>query len=68
MSWLSREDGPLHYSDGTHRWVAWDDDQEKWETKVRAHLEAHLSTRAGHNPYRSPPLHIERCPNCGWRL
>ncbi|MEV4759933.1 hypothetical protein AB0J86_33220 [Micromonospora sp. NPDC049559] len=43
MGILRRGDEPMHYEDGSHRWVPPDPDmdQEAWEVSVRAHQEKH---------------------------
>jgi hypothetical protein len=42
MSLLRDEDAPLHYGDGSHRWVAPSaEQQDAWTAKVKMHLEEH---------------------------
>lgn len=42
MSRLSKGDEPLHYSDGSHRWIPPRDmPPEKWAAIVAEHLERH---------------------------
>lgn len=48
-------DEQLHYSDGSHRWVCPDpdDDQVAWTWRVRQHVRAHQAQpNAGRNPSR----------------
>lgn len=41
-------DDRLHYSDGSHRWIAPDGvQQEAWDAGMRAHLFLHLATMGG---------------------
>jgi hypothetical protein len=68
----------LHYSDGSHRWVARSaSGQVAWEAQVRAHLERHRSTmggplppeelrrrRAPRIPRQRPPLRIVTPTGC----
>ncbi|MDH6460437.1 hypothetical protein M2302_000592 [Micromonospora sp. A200] len=44
MSVIRGGDERFHYSDGSHRWIPPDpdDDQEAWEAMVRQHQERHL--------------------------
>ena len=54
VSSLKPGDDEIHYSDGSHRWMCPDPDdaaQEKWRTRLDAHIEAHRDLG---NPGRSP--------------
>jgi hypothetical protein len=57
MSLLKDNDAPLHYSDGSHRWIASDpDQQDAWVDKVKAHLEEHRrSPKVGYTTRTSQP-------------
>ena len=72
MSYFSEEDEPMHYFDGSHRWLAPDDDtpQDVWEATVRAHVARHrrddrgaflpprgVNRNAGQEPRRGRPAH-----------
>jgi hypothetical protein len=56
VSILGKGDGPLHYSDTSHRWIAPPEiEQRAWEAKLRAHLDLHLTTRGSvRDPTRLP--------------
>lgn len=42
MGLIDRGNEEIHYSDGSHRWIAPPDiDQEMWEAGMRAHLARH---------------------------
>src|SRR6266498_142238 len=48
MSILHNGDGPMHYSDNSHRWIAPPDvEQSVWEAGLRAHLALHRVTLGG---------------------
>ena len=48
MSSLLPGDRHMHYSDGSHRWIAPPNmDQLSWEAHVRVHKEQHLKTMGG---------------------
>ncbi|HEX8630370.1 MAG TPA: hypothetical protein VF755_19595 [Catenuloplanes sp.] len=56
MSHLRVGDESLHYSDGSHRWVCRDPEQDPtaWTARIREHLLAHHAhPYAGRNPARS---------------
>ena len=56
MGRLQRGDENLHYSDGSHRWIARGDiDQEIWEAAVRAHKAKHLRAPHSHELSRRAP-------------
>lgn len=59
MGLIDRGDEDLHYSDGSHRWIApYGVDQQRWETGLRAHLARHRSG-VPEQPPRSPRDGIE---------
>jgi hypothetical protein len=48
MSWLYAGDDALHYSDHSHRWIAPPDmEQDRWEAKLRGHLDQHRTSMGG---------------------
>lgn len=48
MSSLHPGDADMHYSDGSHRWLApVHIDQKRWKDKVGRHMQEHLSTMGG---------------------
>lgn len=48
MSVLREGDEDMHYSDGSHRWIAPPGtEQGLWEVGVRAHLSRHMATMGG---------------------
>lgn len=51
MSVLRDGDQPLHYEDGSHRWVCPDPDgdPEAWRRRVAIHKQRHLSGRDPHS-------------------
>jgi hypothetical protein len=51
MSVLKPGDESMHYSDGSHRWVAPAGDTGQWRARVQAHVDAHRdSPDSGHSP------------------
>lgn len=51
MSVLREGDEDMHYSDGSHRWIAPPGtEQGLWEVGVRAHLSRHMATMGGPVP------------------
>jgi hypothetical protein len=57
MNILRPGDEPMHYEDGSHRWVppTADMDQEAWEAAIRAHLHHHRETFGGNSSARANP-------------
>ncbi|MEU1689433.1 hypothetical protein [Micromonospora sp. NPDC005707] len=53
MSILRPGDEKFHYSDGSHRWVPPDYDQEVWDEQVRQH-------KLGHLRNEQPKVRIQR--------
>jgi hypothetical protein len=48
MGVLHWGDDDMHYSDGSHRWIAPENvDQSLWEAGLRAHVAQHLDTMGG---------------------
>ena len=62
MAELRQGDQDMHYSDSSHRWIAPPDvDQNVWNARVRAHLDAHRSTM-GAGPGTVSPVDACRPP------
>jgi hypothetical protein len=58
VSVLRKGDENLHYSDGSHRWIAPPDiDQHAWDAGMRAHLSLHLTTMGG-------PVEVDELREC----
>jgi hypothetical protein len=53
MGILRPGDEEIHYSDGSHRWVGPEPDQDDvWRARVLAHLDEHRRTLDGGRPAR----------------
>jgi hypothetical protein len=58
VSILRRGDDDMHYSDGSHRWIAPPGiNQAAWEAGLRAHQSLHLTTMGG-------PVKIDELRQC----
>ncbi|MFB9239485.1 hypothetical protein ACFFWC_28780 [Plantactinospora siamensis] len=55
MSVMRAGDEPMHYHDGSHRWMSPNgkQDQKVWEERVREHQRRHRE-RLGNRPVRRP--------------
>lgn len=62
VSILRRGDDQMHYSDGSHRWIAPPGiNQAAWEAGLRAHQSLHLTTMGG--PVKVDTLRQCRLPH-----
>jgi hypothetical protein len=61
VSILHPGDHQMHYSDGSHRWIAPDGIlQLAWEAGLKVHQAAHMATMGGSIPAEAPQKPVPR--------